>query len=84
MSLESQSDPTLQTEKLRHERNRLRLLLEITNSMSSKLDLSHLVHALSTNLLSVITGAISARCCFLRRTNELRATILYNPQSEKK
>ena len=40
-------------EKLRHERERLRLLLEITNSMTSKLDLGHLVEALSTNLLSV-------------------------------
>ena len=40
-------------EALRHERDRLRLLLEITNSMTSKLDLRHLVEALSTNLLSV-------------------------------
>ena len=40
-------------EKLRHERDRLRLLLEITNSMTSKLDLGHLLETLSTNLLSV-------------------------------
>src|SRR5262245_22933233 len=38
---------------LRHERDRLRLLLEITNSMTSKLDLPRLLEALSTNLLSV-------------------------------
>src|SRR6266576_1252545 len=40
-------------EALRHERDRLRLLLEITNSMTSKLDLPHLVEVLSTNLLRV-------------------------------
>ena len=40
-------------EELRHERDRLRLLLELTNSMTSKLDLRHLVESLSTNLLSV-------------------------------
>jgi formate hydrogenlyase transcriptional activator len=33
-------------EALRHERDRLRLLLEITNSMTSKLDLRRLVEAL--------------------------------------
>jgi formate hydrogenlyase transcriptional activator len=38
-------------EELRRERDRLRLLLEITNSMTSKLDLRCLVEALSTNLL---------------------------------
>ena len=70
----------LNEEKLRHERDRLSLLLEITNSMSSKLDLSHLVQALSTNLLSV------TRCDFCAlllpaSNDELRATILYNPQS---
>src|ERR1700677_3203392 len=68
----------LNEEKLRHERDRLSLLLEITNSMSSKLDLSHLVQALSTNLLSV------TRCDFCALllpapNEELRATILYNP-----
>ncbi len=31
----------------------LRLLLEITNRTTSKLDLRHLIEALSTNLLSV-------------------------------
>ena len=38
---------------LRHERDRLRLLLEITNQTTSKLDLPRLVEALSTNLLRV-------------------------------
>jgi formate hydrogenlyase transcriptional activator len=67
-------------EKLRHERDRLSLLLEITNSMSSKLDLSHLVRALSTNLLSV------TRCDFCalllpNSSEDLSVTILYNPQA---
>jgi len=37
-------------EALRNEHDRLRLLLEITNSTTSKLDMPHLVEALSTNL----------------------------------
>src|SRR5262245_2582337 len=37
--------------ELGHEQDRLRLLLEITNSMTSKLDLRHLLESLSTNLL---------------------------------
>jgi formate hydrogenlyase transcriptional activator len=67
-------------EALRHERDRLRLLLEITNSMSSKLDLRHLVEALSTDLLRV------TRCDFCSlllpdaESGELRMTILYNPE----
>src|ERR1700683_933983 len=40
-------------EALRRERDRLRLLLEITNSMTSKLDLRRLVDVLSTDLLRV-------------------------------
>ena len=67
-------------EKLRQERDRLRLLLEITNGMTSKLDLGHLIEALSTNLLSV------TRCDFLglvlphSDSGQLRLTILYNPE----
>jgi len=68
-------------EALRRERDRLRLLLEITNSMTSKLDLSGLAEALSTNLLSV------TRCdfCLLllpdRESGDLRVTTLYNRES---
>ena len=67
-------------EKLRQERDRLRLLLEITNGTTSKLDLGHLFEALSTNLLSV------TRCDFLglvlphSDSGQLRLTILYNPE----
>jgi formate hydrogenlyase transcriptional activator len=67
-------------EALRHERDRLRLLLEITSSMTSKLDLRRLVEALSTDLLRV------TRCDFCSLllpdadSGELRMTILYNPE----
>ena len=65
---------------LQRERDRLRLLLEITNSMTSKLDLRRLVDALSTDLLRV------TRCDFCSLllpdadSGELRMTILYNPE----
>jgi formate hydrogenlyase transcriptional activator len=68
-------------EALRHERDRLRLLLEVTNSTTSKLDLPGLVEALSTNLLSV------TRCDFCglllpdTDSEELRLTTLYNPEA---
>jgi formate hydrogenlyase transcriptional activator len=67
-------------EDLRDERDRLRLLLEIANSMTSKLDLRHLIEALSTDLLRV------TRCDFCSLllpdadSGELRMTILYNPE----
>src|SRR5215470_17574670 len=67
-------------EALRLEHDRLRLLLEITNSMTSKLDLPRLFEALSTDLLRV------TRCDFCSLllpdadSGELRMTILYNPE----
>src|SRR5215467_1424694 len=67
-------------EALRLERDRLRLLLEITNSMTSKLDLPRLFEVLSTDLLRV------TRCDFCSLllpdadSGELRMTILYNPE----
>src|SRR5271169_559982 len=69
-------------EVLRRERDRLRLLLEITNSMTSKLDLRGLVEALSTNLMRFTR----CDCCALllpgADREELRLTILYNPESK--
>ena len=66
-------------EHLRIERERLRLLLEITNSFTSKLDLRHLVETLSTDLLRVTRCDFCA--LFLPEADpaQLRATILYNP-----
>ena len=67
-------------EALRRERDRLRLLLEITNKMSSKLDLSQLVEALSTNLLSVTRCDFCALVLPDADSGELRLTTLYNPE----
>ena len=65
---------------LRCERDRLRLLLEITNSMTSKLDLRHLVESLSTNLLSVTRCDFCALLLPDADSGELRVTTLYNPE----
>jgi formate hydrogenlyase transcriptional activator len=68
-------------EKLGHERDRLRLLLEITNSMTSKLDFRRLVEALSTtNLLSVTRSDFCALLLPSADKKEMRATVLYNPE----
>jgi len=70
----------LTEETLRHERDRLRLLLEITNSTLSKLDLPRLVEALSTNLLSVTRCDFCALLLPDADSGELRLTTLYNPE----
>jgi formate hydrogenlyase transcriptional activator len=69
-------------QKLRHERDRLRLLLEITNSMTSKLDISHLLEALSTDLLSITRCDFCALLLPEPDGGQLRVTILYNPESQ--
>jgi len=69
----------LHEESLRLERDRLRLLLEITNSMTSKLDLRRLVETLSTNLLRVTQCDFCALVLPDPDPTQLRATILYNP-----
>ena len=68
-------------EALRRERDRLRLLLEITNSMTSKLDLRRLVDVLSTNLLRVTRSDFCALLLPDEDSEQLRITILYNPES---
>jgi formate hydrogenlyase transcriptional activator len=68
-------------EALRRERDRLRLLLEITNSMTSKLDLPRLVEVLSTNLFGVTRCDFCALLLPTADRTELRVTILYNPDS---
>src|SRR6202167_887717 len=67
-------------QKLRHERDRLRLLLQITNSMTSKLDLGHLLETLSTNLLSVTRCDFCALLLPHADGSQLRMTVLYNPE----
>lgn len=71
----------LNEEKLRRERDRLRLLLEITSSVTSKLDLRQVVEALSTNLFKVLQCDVSALLLPDSESGELRVTILYNPDA---
>ena len=71
----------IQAQELQHERDRLRLLLEVTNSMTSKLDLHRLVDVLSTSLLSVTRCDFCALLLPDVDSEELRLTILYNPES---
>jgi formate hydrogenlyase transcriptional activator len=68
-------------EELWRERDRLRLLLEITNSMTSRLDLLRLVEALSTNLLRVTRCDFCALLLPDADSGQLRVTILYNPEA---
>jgi formate hydrogenlyase transcriptional activator len=69
-------------EALRRERDRLRLLLEITNSMTSKLDLRGLVDVLSTNMLRVTRADFCSLLLPDEDSRELWLTILYNPESQ--
>lgn len=66
---------------LRHESDRLRLLLEVTDSTVSKLSLPGLVEALSTNLLSVTRCDFCALLLPDADSGELRVTTLYNPEA---
>jgi formate hydrogenlyase transcriptional activator len=68
-------------EELWRERDRLRLLLEITNSMTSRLDLLRLVEALSTNLLRVTRCDFCALLLPDADSGQFRVTILYNPEA---
>ena len=69
-------------EALHHERDRLRLLLEVTSSMTSKLDLPRLIEALSTNLLRVTRCDFCALLLPDAESGELRLTTLYNPEPQ--
>jgi formate hydrogenlyase transcriptional activator len=71
----------LHQEALRHERDRLRLLLEITSSVTSRLDFRQVVEALSTNLFRVMQCDVSALLLPDSESGDLRVTILYNPDA---
>jgi len=72
----------LNEEKLRYERDRLRLLLEITSSVTSRLDLRQVVDALSTNLFRTMQCDVSALLLPDSESGELRVTNLYNPDAK--
>jgi len=63
---------------LERERDRLRLLLEITSSVTSRLDLRQMVEALSTNLFRVMQCDVSALLLPDCESGALRVTILHN------
>src|ERR1700689_3314388 len=63
---------------LRRQRDRLRLLLEITSSVTSRLDLRQMVEALSTNLFRVMQCDVSALLLPDSESGALRVTILHN------
>jgi len=65
--------------ELRHERDRLRLLLEISRSVTSRLDLRQVVEALSTNLFRIMQCDVSALLLHDSESSVLRVTTLYNP-----
>src|SRR5579863_2468190 len=64
---------------LKRERDRLRLLLEITSSVTSRLDLRQVVEALSTNLFGVMQCDVSALLIPDSESGALRVTLLHNP-----
>src|ERR1700722_9197591 len=71
----------LNEENLRHERDRLRLLLEITSSVTSRLDLRQVVEVLSTNLFRILQCDVSALLLPDSESGDLRITTLYNPDA---
>jgi formate hydrogenlyase transcriptional activator len=64
-------------DELKQERDRLRLLLNITNRMMSKLDLGHLVEALSKDLANLAKSDLCALLLPDHDREQLRVTPLY-------
>jgi formate hydrogenlyase transcriptional activator len=71
----------MKEQALQRERDRLRLLLEITSSVTSRLDLRQVVEALSTNLFRVMQCDVSALLLPDSESGELRVTMLHNPDA---
>jgi len=69
----------MKQQALQRERDRLRLLLDITSSVTSRLDFRQVVEALSTNLFKVMQCDVSALLLPDAESGDLRVTILYNP-----
>lgn len=68
-------------EALRRERDRLRLLLEITSGVTSRLDLGQVVRSLSTNLFKAMQCDVSALLLPDSESGALRVCILHNPDA---
>jgi formate hydrogenlyase transcriptional activator len=64
-------------DELKHERDRLQLLLNITNSMMSRLDLAQLVEALSRDLASVTKSDFCALMLPDSNSEHLRIATVY-------
>ena len=71
----------MKEQALQRERDRLRLLLEITSSVTSRLDLRQVVEALSTNLFTVMQCDVSALLLPDPESGALHVTILHNPDT---
>ena len=71
----------MKEQALQRERDRLRLLLEITSSVTSRLDLRQVVEALATNLFKVMQCDVSALLLPDPEREMLRVTNLYNPDA---
>ena len=68
-------------EALRHESDRLRLLLEITSSVTSGLELRRVIEALSTSLFKIMQCDVSALLLPDPDSGDLRVANLYNPDA---
>jgi formate hydrogenlyase transcriptional activator len=71
----------MNAQALQRERDRLRLLLEITSGVTSRLDLRQIVEALSTNLFKVMQCDVSVLLLPDSESGALRVTILHNPDA---
>jgi formate hydrogenlyase transcriptional activator len=71
----------MKEQALQRERDRLRLLLEITSSVTSRLDVRQIVEALSTNLFRIMQCDVSALLLADSESGALRVSILHNPDA---
>src|SRR5208282_5011668 len=71
----------MKDQALQRERDRLRLLLEITSGATSRLDLQQVVEALSTNLFRVMQCDVSSLLLPDSESGELRVMMLHNPDA---
>lgn len=68
--------PELSKQELSRERDRLRLLLEVTNAVSSKLDLQELLTAVATSLRKVVPHDLTGLAIYDGKTLEMKVQAL--------